>query len=316
MERRKIQLIAGTTYSISLPKDWIKKNILKEKNELYIHEKNDRTLVISPNLVEEKRLSDISLNVDDYILNIDQILFALYYLGIENISLFSKNRLTKDVKAKIRKTLTHMSGTEISYEDEERIVIKGLLDSSKIDITQLIYRISLIIELSVTNILERLDINEIKINENEIDRLYHLIAKIISLSLIDSKILHSSKIKNISLVPPYFLISKKLENIGDNINHLSDYLQKNRDNFEHKKEILHFIKNEIHRSIRNIINNFSEDFQKADSEKLKAIYGHIYKIKDNTILDYLEDVIRFIIDIEEEIVNISFYNKLIKENSL
>ena len=46
------------------------------------------------------------------------------------------------------------------------------------------------------------------------------------------------------------------------------------------------------------------------------IYGHIYKIKDNTILDYLEDVIRFIIDIEEEIVNISFYNKLIKEDSL
>src|SRR3989338_4913945 len=147
MQRRKIQLIAGTTYSVSLPKDWIKKNSLKEKNELYIHEKNDRTLVISPNLVEEKRLSDISLNVDDYILNIDQILFALYYLGIENISLFSKNGLAKDVKAKIRKTLTHMSGTEISYEDEERIVIKGLLDSSKIDITQLIYRISLIIEL-------------------------------------------------------------------------------------------------------------------------------------------------------------------------
>ena len=30
MQRRKIQLIAGTTYSVSLPKDWIRKNNLKE----------------------------------------------------------------------------------------------------------------------------------------------------------------------------------------------------------------------------------------------------------------------------------------------
>ena len=34
MHRRKIQLIAGTTYSISLPKEWVKKNHLKEMHNL------------------------------------------------------------------------------------------------------------------------------------------------------------------------------------------------------------------------------------------------------------------------------------------
>ncbi|MBU1270447.1 MAG: AbrB/MazE/SpoVT family DNA-binding domain-containing protein, partial [Nanoarchaeota archaeon] len=113
MHKRKIQLIAGTTYTVSLPKEWVRKNNLKEKNEILLHEKNDRTLIISPHSIEGKKLNEISLNIDEYAPNIDQILFAVYYLGIENITLFSKKEITKDVKVKIRKTITHMSGTEI-----------------------------------------------------------------------------------------------------------------------------------------------------------------------------------------------------------
>ena len=127
MPRRRIQLIAGTTYSVSLPKNWAKKNNLKKKDEILIIEKNDGTLSISPKEIKPKKLNDISMNVDNYVGVIDQILFATYYLGIEKITLFSK--LTKEVKKSIRKTLTHMSGTEINYEDKQKIVIRVLLDN-------------------------------------------------------------------------------------------------------------------------------------------------------------------------------------------
>ncbi len=316
MHKRKIQLIAGTTYTVSLPKEWIRKNNLKEKNEIFLYEKNDRTLILSPNSIEGKKLDEISLNIDEYTSNIDQVLFAVYYLGIENINLFSKKEITKEVKAKIRKTITHMSGTEISYEDKEKITIKVLLDKSKVDITQLVYRISLIIESSISNILEQLDINEIRINENEIDRLYHLIAKMVSLSLIDSNVLYSSKIRNVSLIPAYFLIAKRLENIGDNINHLSEYLHKTKVNFENKKEILNFIKNEFDRSIKYIMSCSSKIFEKINVKNLKMINYSISKLKNKTIQNYLEDIIRYIVDIEEEIVNISFYKQLIHNNFL
>lgn len=316
MIRRKIQLIAGTTYSVSLPKDWVKKNSLKEKNEVVMFENNDRTLVISPNSIKEKKLNSISLNIDDYVHDIDQILFALYYLGIEDINLFSKKELSKETKSRIRKTLTHMSGTEISYEDKQRITIKVFLDRSKISINQIIYRIYLILELSVTNLLENFDINEIKMNENEIDRLYHLTAKIVSLSLIDSNVLHSSEIKNVSLIPSYFLIAKRLENVADNINHLSVYIEKNKVNFENKKEILQFVKDELGRSISFLIGKQAKLFEKIKKEQVIKINALIYKLKDKTIINYLEDIIRYIVDIEEEIVNISFYKQLIKDNIL
>ena len=316
MHRRKIQLIAGTTYSVSLPKEWVRKNNLKEKNEILFYEKNDRTLVISPYAIEGKKLNEISLDIDKYISAIDQILFAVYYLGIENISLFSKKELTKDVKSRIRKTITHMSGTEITYEDKQKITMKVLLDKSKVEIFQVLYRINLIIESSILNILEQLNINEIRINENEIDRLYHLITKIISLSIIDSNILNSSKIKNVSLIPAYFLISKRLENIGDNINHLSEYLHKTKVKFENKNEILNFAKTELNRSISYFMSKSTNIFQKINVDNLRIINDYILKSKDKTIQNYLEDIIRYVVDIEEEIVNISFYNQLILEGVL
>ena len=316
MHRRKIQLIAGTTYSVSLPKEWVRKNNLKEKNEILFYEKNDRTLVISPYAIEGKKLNEISLDIDKYISAIDQILFAVYYLGIENISLFSKKELTKDVKSRIRKTITYMSGTEINYEDKQKITIKVLLDKSKVEIFQVLYRINLIIESSILNILEQLNINEIRINENEIDRLYHLITKIILLSIIDSNILNSSKIKNVSLIPAYFLISKRLENIGDNINHLSEYLHKTKVKFENKNEILNFAKTELNRSISYFMSKSTNIFQKINVDNLRIINDYILKSKDKTIQNYLEDIIRYVVDIEEEIVNISFYNQLIHEDFL
>jgi len=316
MHRRKIQLIAGTTYSVSLPKEWVIKNNLKEKNEILLYEKNDRTLIISPHSIEGEKRNEISLDIGKYASNIDQILFVVYYLGIETISLFSKEELTKDVKTKIRKTITHMSGTEINYEDKQKIIIQVLLDKSKVDIFQVLYRISLIIDSSISNILEQLNINEIKINENEIDRLYHLVAKIVSLSLIDSNILYSSKIKNVSLIPAYLLISKRLENIGDNVNHLSEYLDKTKINFENKKEILNFVRTELNRSIKPIMNSSPKIFFKINVDNLKAINNSVSKLKDKTIQNYLEGIIRYIVDIEEEVINISFYNQLVHDGVL
>ena len=315
MHRRKIQLIAGTTYSVSLPKEWVIKNKLKEKDELLIYEKNNRTLLLSPNSIKERKIKDISINIDEYIGNVDQILFALYYLGIENINLFSKKALTKDVKTKIRKSLVFMSGTEISYEDNKKITIKVLLDESKVTIYQILYRINLILELSISTILKEIDIEEIRINENEIDRLYHLMAKLISLSLIDSKILNSSRIKNISLIPSYFLISKKLENIGDDIYRLGEYLNGHEISFENKKEILTFIKNKLDRNVSHITHKTSKIFEKTKADDFKKIKDLISQTNNKTIQNYLDDITRYIGDIEGETVNISFYKQLLQSPS-
>lgn len=316
MVKRKIQLIAGSTYSISLPKEWIKANNLKEQDEIEIIERDDKNLIISPQIAKERLINEISINVEEYLENIDQILFAIYYLGIETINIFSEKEITKNLKTKIRKTLLHLSGTEISYEDKKKLTIKVLLDKSKVDIRQLIYRISLIIDSSIEDLSDGLDINEITINENEIDRLYHLATKIITLSLKDSNILHSSSIKNVTLIPSYLLVCEKLESIGDNLNKLSQYLYKNKIQLNEEKEIINFAKNRINESAKHVLGGFTNYFKQTPKSELEKIKKKILKIKKDVILDCLRDVSRFISEIEEEIAMISFYTKLINEEKI
>ena len=47
---------------------------------------------------------------------------------------------------------------------------------------------------------------------------------------------------------------------------------------------------------------------------MKKIKKNIFKIKDKIISDYLRDMWRYVKDIEEEMIMIDFYNKLIKED--
>ena len=194
--------------------------------------------------------------------------------------------------------------------------IKILFDQSKVEINQLIFRIFLIIEISIKNILEQPDMEEIQMNEDEIDKLFHLMAKIVSLSLTNSNVLQSSKISNVSHIPSYFLIGKRLENIGDNIYALSHHLQKNKAGFESKRLILEFIMDELGRIVKYINSKSEKIFEKIGRGSLKNIYDTISKIKDKAVSNYLDDSIRYIVDIEEEIVNISFYKQLIHENKL
>lgn len=315
MEKRRIQLVAGSTYSVSLPKEWVIANRLKEKNEVLIYERQDKTLVLSANPVEKMQMREIELNIDEHPQDIHQIIYAVYYLGIETIVLTSEKDLTKEVKTRIRKTLARMAGTEINYEDKRKIVIKVLLDHSKVEIGQILYRLNLLIEFSLDNISSDPNLAENEFTENEIDRLYHLLAKIITLALIDSNILHSSGINNVSLIPSYFLMSKKLEHIGDNASYLGEYLHEN--NLEvPDKEVVEFLKLEFHRATSHLMKKDNEIFDKIPFFEVEVQEKRIQKIKDSRARGYMENILRLLVDIEEEITNNSFYNQLIEEKVL
>lgn len=305
MTQRKIQLIAGTTYTISLPKKWVEENSLKAHDAVDISEHDDGTLAISARKDIKRDITSMRINIDDYLENIEQVLFVIYYLGAEEILLTSKKELGKESKARIRKALTHMSGTEITHEDKTTIQIRVLLDKSKVVLTQVLYRIGLLLESSINGIIEKSAIDEIRINENEIDRLYHLITKMISLSLIDPGVKKSTGIEHSFLVPPYFLIAKRLENIGDNINRLAQHLDERRAGTN--IEILSAIKSEIDASLRALL-------QKKGifrvNKGLKALEEKILLEKDRTVRIYLRETVRLIIDVQEEIVNISFFKSL------
>lgn len=310
MHRRKIQLVGGSSYTISLPKEWVIKNKLKEKDEVTIHEKSDKTLVIGEEKVD--KLKEIEFNVDEYS-NIKQVIFGAYYIGIEKIILKSKKEISKKDKINVRKAIRYMSGTEIVYEDNKKIIVAVLLDKAKVDVKQTMYRISLIIEDSAHNIIDGLNLKEMIVNEQEIDRLYQLLTKMISLALINSNVLSSSNIKNTIKIPSYFLISKKLENIGDTLYYLSKYLNKKKIRKIDFGKVLQELVDELKKATRFIISKNIKMYESKHQEDFKK---EIDKIKDVTIYNHLHDIRRYVKDVSEEIANLSFYRELISKGNL
>lgn len=311
IHKRKIQLIAGSTYSVTLPKDWIRKNNLKEKKELTLFEKSDRTLLLSADSAAEHKLSDITLNCEDYAHNIDQVMLSAYYIGVENIHIKAKDEIPKDIKSKIRSIITNMSGTEITHEEKNSIEIKVFLDKSKVDVMQVLFRVGLILDSSLSVLLDKPSLKEIELNEDEIDRLYHLITRVISLSLIDSNILRSSKIENVSSIPSLFLISKRLENFGDHLNTIAHHFSHLKKDKVIVNEVLVSIRGELSRSLSSLVSKKNKSvFNKIADKKVALIKEKISNINNADFRNPLNDLLRFVVNIQEELVTLTFYNEL------
>jgi phosphate uptake regulator len=313
--RRRLQLVAGVTYSVSLPKQWVEKNHLRNKQEVVMAEKSDGSLVLSPVAVSsQRRIDSFSIDLDKFEEDISQALFVLYYIGTETISISSKKDIPPHMKSLIKDSLRYMIGTEILSEDRNKIVIKVLLDKSKVDINQLYYRVALLIGSSIEMLFGNSHDREIDRTEDEIDRLYHLISKILLLSHTNAEILQSSRIENVHYLTSYQLIAKKLENIADDVYRIALVLRRQKHTLERKH--LMFIKERLNQGMVFFMNKSSRSFSRTERHTIQAMEKDIAKIKSQDIARYLDDMLRFLVDIEEELTQISFATKLVKENIL
>jgi phosphate uptake regulator len=310
--KRKVQFIAGTTYSLSLPKQWILKNNIKAGDMLVVNEASNRSLNISLEHIHQDE--ELTIDVSNLTKDLDQIIYSIYYIGIENINLTHKKEFSRETRLKIRKTVSELSGTEIIHEQKNLINIKVLLDKSKIDVYQIFYRIHLIIDSELEELSEEGDVETITFYEREVDRLYHLCTKILKTALINTNVLNSSKIENVQLVPGFFLLSKRLENISDNIEYIAKRIMKKELKSIEMKPTITILRKELQRSAKQLIQiNKKSEFSTTTKQLKKEIEKSINTIQDEHIRIRLWEIEQFIINVQEEIVGLTFYKHQFKK---
>lgn len=308
--KRKIQLIAGSTFSISLPKNWVKDLNLNARQELIISEQADKSLLIFPSEPKDVDKSSIEINIKDYDEKLPQILFSLYYYGFEEIILKSEKGIFPSIKKNIREVVYDLTGTEIIYEDKNKVVIKIMIRDLNLDLFHVFYRINLLIESSIESIISNLDWKEIKFNEDEVDRLYNLSTKIITTSITNRNVLLSSKINNLKTIPSLFLIAKRLENISDNVKNLGNLLRRDKSKVKEIKNFLSKIQKHLNYSILYLMNNKKEKYNTFQKER--EFKTKIRSIKDVSLSNFLDEIFRYLINVQEEIIIVDFYRKLSK----
>jgi len=141
MEQRKIMSLGRSSLVVSLPKNWVQMNRLKQGDLVSITVGRDRSLIIYPGQKGYEEMAKITLEVesDEDISAIVRNIIACYLNGYSHIKLVSKTFFSVQQQKAIRK-IAQMLYLRILEADTREIQLVTLMDESKASIDTSINR--------------------------------------------------------------------------------------------------------------------------------------------------------------------------------
>ncbi|KQC03203.1 MAG: PhoU family transcriptional regulator [Methanoculleus sp. SDB] len=222
MDIRKVQISGGSSYIVSLPKEWVITSKIKKNDPVGVFTQADGTLLITPNISSEpvSRMKDfeISSSTDETFLL--RNLISAYIAGYTTIRIRARARLPPFAVLLVRDFTNMAIGQEVVEETETAIVIKDLLNPAEMPFESTIRRMSVIVrgmQEDAAGALETHDTglaDSVISRDTEVDRLHWLIARQNNLLVTDPNLARRMGI-TIRQAQHYFMVSRIIERIGD-----------------------------------------------------------------------------------------------------
>lgn len=257
---RRLQRI-GSSILVSLPKEWVDANNLDKSSQVEIETGQDsisisvnkdtrptKNLVISYPLPKEE--------------NIVADLTGAYLLGYDIIEINSKSMIPIEDREKIRNSMRRLVGMEIIEEDSSHINMQFLLDSTTLNPEKILKRMSSIavgMYNDASNGLisdDKTNLQTLSKRDVEVNRQYFLLVRLIRSTLVDKGLANTFNLGNIDVLD-YRVAANLLENAGDSIVELSNFIYNSSLSKEHSKEFFNAIK-DFHILAEKSINAFTK----------------------------------------------------------
>jgi len=324
---RKIQLTGGSTYIISLPKNWVKEHSLKPGDEIEIRQDKQLRLILTPKNREgdERREKTIGLNCNkpDISFVIREII--AYYMAGYSLVTVSCNRFTADdremIKDVVRKRLL---GAEVIDENASSLMIQFLVNEKDLSLTKSISRA---FNISYNMLRDSMDAlwegdeklsKEISDRDDDVDRFYFYTVRQLSLSVEYSDILENEGY-NLTQIINIFSVVKSIERISDHSVRILQQLQtlerlEDKRVYDHGKTTADFYKTSVN-AFFNKDGNIAHDVIKKEYDLLNSnvlitqsiLSSQLDPKKTGSLLiimDSLRRAIRYSIDIAEAIIDL------------
>ena len=186
VETRKVQVTGGSTYTVSIPKDWATANGVSAGSEVEFYPEGD-ALFLTPRTEEERTEGTLDVtNLEGE--ELTRAVMTMYVSGFDIISLES-GRITTDQRRTIREATQGLVGLEVLEETRDRVVIRDLLDSSELSIHNAVTRMRLIalsmLEDAVAALAD-LDTDmskDVIQRDDDVDRLWMVVSRIFRATL-------------------------------------------------------------------------------------------------------------------------------------
>jgi phosphate uptake regulator len=328
MEIRRVQFTGGSSYIITLPKEWIDAQKIKKNDPLGIEFQVDGTLLITKTIDQEPLQRKLEFSVDGITepAYLFRLLIGAYISGITTIAITSKERLPPFVRVVVRDFTQMTIGQEVIEENDSMIILKDLLNPSEMPFANTIKRMFIIVKAMHEDAITAIRTGnpslaaDVTARDNDVDRLHWLIAR--QTHMILSNVALSKKMGvSPGMAVHYFVISRIIERIGDHAERIVDNA-----NVILKREIDPSIismiskASELSVSIfdRSIISFFNNDMKKAHQniESVKALDAVCEEINnlvlqqetpDAIALGYITESVRrageYAADISENVIN-------------
>jgi len=222
IETRKVQKTGGSTYIISLPKEWINKHGIQVKDTIGILSQPDGNLLITPYISSEKFIKEKKFDIDE-IKDSDflfRLLIGAYIMGYNIIEVRSSKKFESIIRDTIRNFSKITIGTEIMEESDNIIIIKDLLDPKEMPFEKTIKRMYILANSMHEDALKSLETGNKSLAEkviesdDDIDRLNWLVERQAHIVLRDIILCQKLDI-TLEDASNYKFISRFLERIGD-----------------------------------------------------------------------------------------------------
>jgi phosphate transport system protein len=181
MERRKVQVTGGSTFTVSIPKEWARANEVEAGDEMAFYP-DEESLLMTP--VREEETQRGTLDVTDLAgENLRGAVMTMYVSGFDVLEL-DADRITADQRRIIREATQGLVGLEVLEETSTRVVIRDLLDSSELSIHNAVQRMRLIalsmLEDATTALAENDDdiAQDVVARDDDVDRLWFVVSRI------------------------------------------------------------------------------------------------------------------------------------------
>jgi len=217
IEQRKVQLTGGSTYTVSLPKEWAVENQIGAGSLVNFYPEGS-SIVLSAE--KKNSRNSTSVNIDG--MEMDEIVrtvVTMYVSGFEIIELQS-GRISTEQRRAVRDITRQLVGIEIIEETPNMMKLKDLLDSSELSIIGAVERMENMALSMFSDSIESIKLNDLNLSkdvierDDDIDRLWFVVSRAFRTSLKSPSKLQELGLERIDCFD-YHTCARQLERIGD-----------------------------------------------------------------------------------------------------
>ncbi len=280
-EQRKLQVTGGSTFILSLPKDWATRNELKKGSSMIVREEDDGTLSVAPSKFAKKEKQEEAFIRATTTDNADAIMrtaISAYLTGYNIIHIRAQGQ--KMLSSKLRYHLKNFArhylvGTEIVTDTPTDLTLQVLLNYPELTVQNALSRMSIIassMHKEAIGALRNVDYTAAKSvieTDREVNRFGLYVVRLLKLAVSNPRIVKEIGLSNQKDCLGYRLIAKAVERTADHATKIAENTL--------------LLKKEINPVVSEKISALSELAILMFEHSMEALFKHDFNLAESVI---------------------------------